>query len=394
VLAPVPVDARIVTAPVPPIAGDASTLAPLFEKLARIARGANERVRIAVYGDSNMTGDRITGELRRILQSRFGDAGHGFVAPARPWDWYRHHDVLHGVNKDSAWNVYTTSITQRKNGLYGLGNISAESNERGARTYIQTAPAKDGDERAIGARADVAEIFYLKRAAGGAFSIEVDGAKVLDVDAQKSESEVGFARVSFPDGPHRVEAVAGAPRVLFFGSVLERSVPGVVVDSMGASSLNYEQLTWVEPTTRRAMLAHRGYDLVVFMLGTNAPPTAKAVDAALADFRAALPNAPIMLMSAPDRGVSHTDWTSDPALMTLATRMQAIAHDENALFWDAYAAMGGKGSMKTFVQNKLAETDCTHLAAAGGALIGARFASALMENFRAYASANEKAGCP
>ena len=32
--------------------------------------------------------------MRRRLQARFGDAGHGFILIANPWEWYFHNDVL------------------------------------------------------------------------------------------------------------------------------------------------------------------------------------------------------------------------------------------------------------------------------------------------------------
>ena len=55
---------------------------------AKLARGkATEHVRIAVYGNSNMTMDYMTGAMRRLLQSKFGDGGHGYVAMARPLAW-------------------------------------------------------------------------------------------------------------------------------------------------------------------------------------------------------------------------------------------------------------------------------------------------------------------
>src|SRR5262249_27239268 len=81
--------------PLPPIV-DATGLVmgPFYERLARLARGrADDHVRIAVYGDSNLTMDWITGRMRRQLQARYGDAGHGFIALGRPWSHYKHMDV-------------------------------------------------------------------------------------------------------------------------------------------------------------------------------------------------------------------------------------------------------------------------------------------------------------
>ena len=51
-----------------------------YAALARILRpGRRTPARITHYGDSPITNDGITGTVRRLLQQRFGDAGHGFI---------------------------------------------------------------------------------------------------------------------------------------------------------------------------------------------------------------------------------------------------------------------------------------------------------------------------
>ena len=59
------------------------------------ARRKTARVRPRLfYGASHVASDTYTGRLRRLFQARFGDAGHGFVLPAKPWRYYRHRDVV------------------------------------------------------------------------------------------------------------------------------------------------------------------------------------------------------------------------------------------------------------------------------------------------------------
>ena len=49
--------------------------------------------RILHYGDSVITSDYVSGTMRRRFQAEFGDAGHGFILVANPWEWYFHNDV-------------------------------------------------------------------------------------------------------------------------------------------------------------------------------------------------------------------------------------------------------------------------------------------------------------
>ena len=63
-----------------------------------------------MYGDSNLTADYLTGRLRRQLQARFGDGGHGYVALSRPWEWYSHNDVHH----DGDWKKWKAVATSTR----------------------------------------------------------------------------------------------------------------------------------------------------------------------------------------------------------------------------------------------------------------------------------------
>ena len=82
---PRPAPARIVNLP---------ALAPFLEALRRLESGEPKGVvRILHFGDSHTSADMWTGQLRRRLQARFGDAGPGCLLPGRPWRGYPHEGV-------------------------------------------------------------------------------------------------------------------------------------------------------------------------------------------------------------------------------------------------------------------------------------------------------------
>src|SRR5207247_2128583 len=93
-----------------------------FEALQRTeARRPGAITRIVHYGDSPTTADLITGDTRKLLQNRFGDAGHGFCLMAKPWAWYGHTGVdLSG----SGWTIDPASMSKIKDGFYGLGGVT------------------------------------------------------------------------------------------------------------------------------------------------------------------------------------------------------------------------------------------------------------------------------
>lgn len=68
--------------PVKPLA---NKLAPFYAALGKLEAGsASEPMTILHLGDSHIAADHITGEVRRLLQARFGDAGRGLMMPVFP----------------------------------------------------------------------------------------------------------------------------------------------------------------------------------------------------------------------------------------------------------------------------------------------------------------------
>ncbi len=70
-------------------------LDPFFAALYAVERKDPGAIaRVTYYGDSIVASDFVTATLRRRLQKRFGDAGHGFMLMANPWPGYFHNDVV------------------------------------------------------------------------------------------------------------------------------------------------------------------------------------------------------------------------------------------------------------------------------------------------------------
>nr|MCU0673905.1 hypothetical protein [Myxococcota bacterium] len=95
-------------------------LAPFYAQLLRTALGEERAVtRIAHYGDSSIATDHITSTVRRDLQARFGDAGHGFVLIAKGYLPYRHRDVEHRASE--SWQLREITRNHDSTGWYGFG---------------------------------------------------------------------------------------------------------------------------------------------------------------------------------------------------------------------------------------------------------------------------------
>lgn len=360
-----------------------------YRALARLARGgADDHVRIAVFGDSNLTMDFTSGYLRRSLQLRFGDGGHGFVALAKPWSHYRHMDVKHDVL--GGWRAYAITTSPTGDGLYGIGGIVAENQWQGARTFVATA----APGAPVGTSAERFFVYSLARPRGGLFDVEIDGKVAARVDTHATEARLEATRVEAEPGPHTLRIKSASPHVVrLFGAALETASPGVVVDSFGVGSLNTKTMAKPNPEVARAMLEARGYHLLVHMTGANDVFTMDAVPEALGRIlavqRSALPDASILLVTPADRGRKKT---FPPTLRVVAQR-RALAESEGVALWDQFRAMGGEGAMRRFVDEDMAFDDAVHFNERGGAFVGERLAEALLDGYAEYLQAHPEAGC-
>ena len=386
-------DTSIIATPVPDIIDARGSLSFFYERLAALARGrATDHVRMAMYGDSNLTMDGITGQVRRHWQTRLGDGGHGWVSLARPWGWYQHEDVRHS----GTWRHFrqiATSTDQIKDAHYGLANIAAEAYGGGAAAWVATAR----ETSPVGLTASRFDLYWLQQPTGGDFDVLVDGKRVTTITTRSTTFENGFRRFDLPDGPHELRAVhAGHGAVRLFGVTLERETPGVVVDSLGAGALNFEQMAHVKTSTRKPMVDRRHWDLVAFQLGTNMFALSAHKDwakAVIADLRASLPEASFLIVAPADVILEVNDPHSDPRIVTIVRQLREIAAETGSAFWDFREAMGGDASIRSFIKRDLAERDRVHLKKAGSALMGDRLLCALTKDLDAYLVAHPDAGC-
>ena len=343
--------------------------------------------RIVHYGDSLLSVDLVTGTLRRQLQTRFGDAGHGYMPIANPWPGYFHNDVWRKASTD--WSVSRVVGPFAPDGLYGLGGVTFIGRSRAAWSKFGT--AKKGT---IGLSASKFAVQYLANPDGGSFEVVIDGGRVESVDTHADSPAIAERVFDVPDGPHEFEfRVVKAP-VRAFGAWLERDVPGVVLDSIGIQGGRLRFLDQQDDAHWAQTLRMRNPSLVVFEFGLNeaADDFAYPMDrykqtsiAVLRQVRAALPNASCLVIAPNDTAVKRGTSVQSRGVMPSLVRVQReSAFEVGCAFFDTFEAMGGPGSMATWVLRGLGQQDLTHPTTVGADVIGEWIYRALMDKYRAY----------
>lgn len=346
--------------------------------------------RIVHYGDSLLAVDLVTGTLRRQLQQRFGDAGHGYMPVANPWPGYFHNDVWRKASTD--WTVSRVVGPFAPDGLYGLGGVTFIGRSRAAWSKFGT--AKKGT---IGVSASRFGVQYLAQPTGGTFEVVIDKDRVESIDTRAEEPALIERVFEVPDGPHEFEfRVVKAP-VRAFGTWLERDVPGVVLDSIGIQGGRLRFLDQADDAHWAQALQMRNPTMVVFEFGLNeaADDFAYPMDryketslAVLRQVRKAVPNASCLIIAPNDTAVKRGTSVQSRGVMPSLVRVQReTAFENGCAFFDTYDAMGGTGSMATWILRGLGQQDLTHPTTVGADVIGEWIFRAMMEKYRAYREA-------
>ena len=388
-----PTDTALPIQPIPGEIEDPSghALDHFFESLSK-TESETGQTRICHYGDSPITNDGITSTVRRKLQLRFGDAGHGFILIARPWGWYGHSGVEHQAS--AGWSSDPMFIS-RGDHFYGLGGVSFTATSASA-TFATT------EEGEVGHSVSSFDLYYLARPGGGDVDIEVDGQNYDRFSTASDQIQSGFYRVSLDEGPHAMTIrTRNTGEVQMFGVVMESSHQGVEYDSLGVNGAFIGLLAhYIDPDHWAEQLRHRNPDLLIIGYGTNESQFERLpMDQYQADtreavrrIRSALPGMSIMLVGPMDRGTrgAGASIVTRPMIPKLIAYQRRLAAELGCAFFDTYTAMGGEGTVARWFEAKprLMGGDYTHPTVQGAEIVGTLIYDAMMRAYENYKASN------
>lgn len=355
-----------------------------YAALWRTERGQEPNITHVVhYGDSPTTADLITGDVRALLQKRFGNAGPGFTLIAKPWAWYQHHGVQ---ISGSGWQIDAASHFIAHDGLFGLGGVSftGGANAHDLIEYDDPAPTSF-------------EIWYLAQPDGGRIEVLADGKTIGEVDTAAEEKAAGYSTLQAEAPVKELEMRVVSGNVRLFGVAAARPGPGLVYDSLGMNGASVTVLTRMfNRDFWTAELRHREPNLVIINYGTNEAdfatfvngPYEKEVREAVRRVQAAVPEASLMLMSPMDRGhrVGLDEIETMETIPKIVAIQKKVAEDTGCAFFNTFEAMGGAGTMARWYNGprRLVSADLIHPIPAGGRIVANVFVRELMLGYNRF----------
>ncbi len=373
--------------PVPLIDASGKALDGFYLALRRVAqKQPGALARVAHFGDSLVVSDYVSSTLRRKLQAEFGDAGHGFMLIANAWPSYFHSDVTRYAT--SGWKVSRIVGPLASDGWYGLGGVSFRA-EAHALARWGTAPSGE-----FGRNVSRFELAYVEEPRGGRFQVRLDGKDVTIVDTTGPEKRVRYHEVTAPDGPHELEIQTLSGQSRLFGVIMERETHGVVLDALGVQGARIRFLDQQEDAHWAEQLQHRKPDLVIYEFGANESGDGllypmvdyhRTMKDVIVQAQKALPEAGCLIIGAMDRAQKKGDELSSMSIIPhLVTEQRAVAEELGCAFFDTFRAMGGNGSMPTWVRRGLGQADLTHPTGAGSDVLGTWIYRALIKGYSRF----------
>jgi lysophospholipase L1-like esterase len=358
----------------------AGSLTTFYAALRELECGSRKsHVRVAWLGDSHAQADFWTGTVRQALQQRFGDAGPGFVHIG--FREYRHDGVRVAVHGRWRMRPKKPATTERyQDGNLGLGGLlTAGYAEEPFASLELTDPG-------LGAQSVGWDVCYKLGQASDELRVGLAGAPAQSV---KGGGKLGALRHLMLKGHGlgklEVTSVNGKPELC--GVLIETdpaSKAGVVLDNLGLNGARYATALAWDPAFWGAELARRNPELVVLEFGGNEASDVtprpedykRQVQSLMKRIRTVRADVSCLVVGLAERS------DKEARIPTIRDAQRDAAAEAGCMFWDTYEVMGGKGSMKRWVDEKKAGEDAIHLLPRGYAELGTKLVADLLAGYQ------------
>ena len=345
----------------------------LAQKLFDLSQNKKTKIRIAWLGDSQIEGDLITQDIRKMLQSYFGNQkGVGFLP-------------LQCVSSDLRATAATTlkgNFTPNhfkknvENGVFlsGYSYFSPNLN-----VFLKDRIQKDSTQ--------IVEKWLLY-GKGNPISIVQNGKEITHTATNH------FNRILLDKSTSNSIAFSGKfPSTPVYGVSFEPE-SGIVVDNLSFRGITGVELKSIQNELLQKLNEENYYDLVVFQYGVNMMFRAKDTNydyyhkimtPVLQKFKTQMPNPEYLVFSCSDRAFNYDGvWESAIGIDSLVKVQARLAFENKMPFYNLLSSMGGKGTMKKWCDTipKLANKDYIHFNHRGAKVVAQIITKALLDEFK------------
>lgn len=354
-----------------------------FYKAILQCRKKPRNVRIAFFGDSFIEGDVLTGELRKLLQKKFGGSGIGWIDMSSPITGFRSSVEQTCGGWDSHSRTDSAGFHSSLQGIAERYFVPLSSAYTGIRLHDHITRKLD--------TCDVATL-YFKTHDAVTIRTSINGGK------RTEETLIGgdvLQQKKFYGRIHQIRWNFSPSSInnYFFGAALE-GAKGISLDNFSLRGSSGASISRIPLEHLKQLAAMRPYDLIIMEYGvnvvtkdnTNYHKYQEAMKRTIHHLHEAFPHTGILIVSVADR-CAHNNKGEMKTMLGIKGMLryqQAIASENHIAFWNLHAAMGGDESMVKLVKEHKANLDYTHINYRGGKVLADLFYKALLQGVEGY----------
>ena len=353
-----------------------NALYPFFKQLDSLLQLKNGKVNVVHIGDSHIQADYFSGQVRRMLQSMFGNGGRGFVFPYQIAKSNSPNDIK--VDYEGEWLSHSI--------MKGY-----EFAEIGASGYVLKAKDSAQFQLSITNKGSATSSFNKLTVyqTGGQFIPINENFEPLAIALGGSDQlpYTSYLLDEYHDSIHLIAKANADNQVQLHGLSFENTQAGLVYHSMGTNGSS--TLHYLRSTDFSKHIASLKADLVIVSFGTNdcyLPYSRFCSSCATDRFRTIIwrikkesPHATILLTTPADHYYRRR--YDNRNLWYLRKSLKRLAVEEGVALWDLYDIMGGERSIIKWRDHSLARRDLIHFTREGYQLQGNLLFQAIMDSY-------------
>jgi lysophospholipase L1-like esterase len=367
--------------------GNDSVLDPFFAAIHNIS---NEKtlIRVLHFGDSQIEGDRITSELRKNFQKKFGGCGTGLLHVVDQLNVRHSHKLS---NKDNWVKIAAYGYEKRKANYQNFGMLAS---------YFQTE-----DDIAL-SEIEIKKTYVAKINESKAEVFNIFSANDADTNSYQAiqNNEVLLKE---NQTPYLTRFVLKKPisdqlkfKIRNTGNKVLQGVSfdcrtGITFDNVPMRGSSGTEFTKINPNLLANQIKILNTKLIILQFGVNVVPYIlkdysyyeNLLYKQLIFLKKAAPNVPILIVSVSDMSRKEGEaYVSYPNIELVRDAQRRAAFRAGCAFWDLFSNMGGKNAMPSWVnaEKPLANKDYTHFTNKGANYIGQLLYNTLINKYEKY----------
>lgn len=360
-------------------------LTPFLNKLLQQRMHGGEKVSIVHIGDSHILGNYLTKEVRKRLQSAFGDAGRGVIFPYKLIHSNGPQDYI--VSSTAKWTGANCVRDLQEVTEYGISGFSAITKQpNGSITFR----LRDTTSETTSMFTKVT-VFYRNNKNAPKITVTDEATRQTALAVMEDE----YSKTFYFDRPVaectiKPEKSEGAKTLWLDGISIDNERAGVIYHSIGVNGAKFSDFARSKYFARQ--LREITPDLVVLSFGTNeaqAKNNPALLERQMEELSAQIltqwPQACILFTTPADSYLRGKGL--NPHLPEVSETIRQFARKKGYAVWDMFKITGGPNSSETWKSLGLMTSDSVHYTKTGYMLQGKIFYQGLIKAYNEVAKA-------